>query len=120
MRKLPNKAPAPLSVQFPGTPAQALDLLRSMLEIQPSKRITVAEALKHPFFEPLHNSDDEPVSSRPFDFSFENEKLHRLRLKELIWEEVGELRPSSLPVAPRRDQDGDIRRSTSSNKRKDP
>lgn len=104
MKKLPNKSPVHLSLQFPGAPLDALDGMRKMLEIHPTKRITVAEALTHPFFEALHNPNDEPVSSRPFDFSFENEKLHRLRLQELIWEEVGDYRPLALPVAPRRSE----------------
>jgi serine/threonine protein kinase len=103
MRKLPNKVPVHFSLQFPGAPLEALDVMRKMLEIHPAKRLTVDDALRHPFFAPLHNPNDEPVSSRPFDFSFENEKLHRLRLQELIWEECGRFRPSCLPVAPRSD-----------------
>jgi mitogen-activated protein kinase 1/3 len=77
--------------------------MRKMLEIRPDKRITVDQALKHTFFEQLHNPEDEPVSSRAFDYSFENEKLHRLRLQDLIWKECGDFRPSCLPVARRRD-----------------
>jgi len=103
MRKLPNKVPVHFSLQFPGTPLEALDVMRKMLEIHPGKRITIDQSLKHPFFGPLHNPADEPVSSNKFDFSFENEKLHRLRLQELIWKECGRFRPSCLPVAPRRD-----------------
>ncbi|GKY99383.1 hypothetical protein MPSEU_000893000 [Mayamaea pseudoterrestris] len=103
MRKLPSKPPIHFSLQFPGTPPEALDVVRKMLEVHPDKRITVADALDHPFFAPLHNPSDEPTSSRKFDFSFESEKLDRPRLRELIWEEVGRFRPSSLPVAPRRD-----------------
>jgi serine/threonine protein kinase len=104
MKKLPNKSPVHLSLQFPGAPLDALDSMRKMLEIHPQKRISVDKALQHPFFEALHNPADEPVSSRPFDFSFENEKLHRLRLQELIWKEVGHFRPFALPVAPRRSE----------------
>ncbi|KAL7466058.1 hypothetical protein ACHAXS_006350 [Conticribra weissflogii] len=103
MRKLPNKAPAPMNQQFPNAPPDCLDLLRKMLEIHPRKRITVEEALKHPFMSQLHSEDDEPVCERPFDFSFEDEKLHRIRLQELIWEEVGDFRPVCMPVPPRRD-----------------
>ena len=103
MKKLPSKPPVHFSLQFPGTPLEALDIIRKMLEIHPQKRITVADALEHPFFAPLHNSADEPTSSRTFDFSFEAEKLDRPRLRELIWEEVGRFRPSCLPVAPRSD-----------------
>lgn len=103
MRKLPNKAVAPLSQQFPNASAECLDLLRQMLQIHPRKRITIEDALKHPFMAQLHSEEDEPVCDRPFDFSFEDEKLHRIRLQELIWEEVGDFRPACLPVPPRKD-----------------
>ena len=108
LRKLPDKQPVPFSHQFPGTPRPALDLLRKMLQIHPRKRITVEEALAHPFFSQLHSPQDEPVAKKPFDFSFEKEKLTRLRLKELIWREVGYFRPSCLPVAPRRNAAMDL------------
>lgn len=103
LRKLPDKAPPSLRRQFPGTPPDALDLLARMLTIHPRKRITVTEALEHPFLAPLHSPDDEPVAHETFDFGFEDEHLHRVRLQELIWEEIGDFRPSCLPVPPRRD-----------------
>ena len=102
MRKLPNKTATPLNVQFPNTPSDALDLMKSMLSIHPRRRINVQDSLAHPFLASLHNADDEPVASKPFDFSFEREKLHRVRLQELIWQECGHFRPSCLPVAPKR------------------
>lgn len=104
MKKLPDKPPMHFSLRFPGTPMEALDVLRKMLEIHPSKRMSIDEALKHPFFELLHNADDEPTSRRPFDFTFENEKLHRNRLRHLIWEEVGDFRAYALPAAQPRDK----------------
>ena len=51
MKKLPNKSPVHLSLQFPGAPLDALDAMRKMLEIHPQKRVTVDKVLKHPFFE---------------------------------------------------------------------
>ena len=101
MRRLPDKPPLSLRRQFPNTPPLALDLLDKMLQIHPEKRITVNGALRHPFLEPLHNPHDEPVAEEPFDFGFEDEMLHRARLQELIWKEVGSFRPSCLPVAPK-------------------
>jgi serine/threonine protein kinase len=107
MRKLPNKTPVPLSQQFPTATAEAIDLLRKMLSIHPKKRITVEQALAHPFFRPLHSPEDEPICTHgPFDFTFEQEHLHRRRLQELIWQEVGSFRPSVLPVAPSRTHKG--------------
>lgn len=108
LRKLPDTPPASFPRQFPGTPRAALDLLNKMLQIHPRKRISVEDALSHPFFAQLHSPQDEPVSKKTFDFSFEKEKLTRLRLKELIWGEVGQFRPSCLPVPPRRDSPLDL------------
>ena len=103
MKKLPNKTPTPLSKMFPNANSEAADLLRKMLQIHPRKRINVTEALEHPFFSSLHNPKDEPVAHAPFDFSFEDEKLHRVRLKELIWREISDFRPSCLPIPSCRD-----------------
>jgi len=114
MRKLPNKTPTPLKSQFPNAPSDALDLMRRLLQIYPRRRINVEDALSHTFLSQLHNQDDEPVAEEIFDYSFENEKLHRLRLQELIWREAGQLRPSCLPVAPKRGGG-----STRSNRRKE-
>ena len=116
MRKLPNKTPTPMKAQFPSAPPDALDLMMRLLQIHPRRRINVEDALSHTFLSQLHNQDDEPVAQEKFDYSFENEKLHRLRLQELIWREAGYLRPSCLPVA--RSRSGE--RSSRSVRRKDP
>ncbi len=103
MRKLPNKKPTPLSKRFPNANPEGIDLLKKMLQIHPRNRISVVDALAHPFFSSLHNENDEPVAHSHFDYSFEDEKLNRVRLQELIWKEVGDFRPSCLPIPPRRD-----------------
>lgn len=100
MKKLPDKTPIPLSKQFPGATVEALEVLREMVQVHPQKRLTVDQALKHTFFATLHDPNDEATSSRPFDFSFENEKLHRVRLQQLIWEEIMDFR--QCPLAPLR------------------
>lgn len=102
MRRLPDRAPAPLREQFPSAPDDAVDLLGKMLRLHPRERVTAAQALRHPFLRDLHSEDDEPVAEAHFDFGFEvTERLERTRLRELIWEEIGDFRPDCLPVPPR-------------------
>ena len=63
--------PPPLSERFPNAPAGACDLLSRLLEFDPSKRISAADALLHPFLKPLHDLNTEPTAEK-FDFSFES------------------------------------------------
>ena len=49
----------------------AIDLLNKLLEFDPAKRITVEEALAHPYLGAYHDEDDEPTHTETFDFSFE-------------------------------------------------
>lgn len=64
-----------------------MDLLDRMLDMNPSNRISVNDALEHPFLESMHDPEDEPVYTGTMDFSFEEdptlniEKLKRLILK---------------------------------------
>lgn len=44
---------------FPNASNIALDLLKKFLTFDASKRITVDEALKHPYLSGLHYPDDE-------------------------------------------------------------
>jgi mitogen-activated protein kinase 1/3 len=46
--------------RFKGIPAEAKDLLRRMLMFDPAKRISVCEALDHPYLAELHCEEDEP------------------------------------------------------------
>ncbi len=49
-----------------------------MLEINPLSRITAADALKHPYFEGLHDPEDEPVFEGTIDFKFEKYLFFKL------------------------------------------
>jgi len=42
-----------------------------MLVFNPDKRFTAEECLAHPYFEGLHNPEEEPVSEKIFDWSFD-------------------------------------------------
>jgi mitogen-activated protein kinase 1/3 len=64
--------------------------MRRMLTFDPAKRITVHQALEHPFMSELHCSDDEPIRSRfdLFDFEFEKYDLAGEQLKDVIYDEI--------------------------------
>ena len=82
---LSAKDKVPLSELFPGAPPEALDLLDRMLDLNPARRITVDEALKHPFLESMHDPDDEPSFEGQIDFTFEEDGNLNLEIvKRLI------------------------------------
>merc|ERR1712130_868380 len=51
----------------------AFDLLSRMLEMESYQRIDVEQALCHPYFADLHDSDDEPVSEKKFRENYDVE-----------------------------------------------
>ena len=90
MMSLALKKPVPMADLFPAHSGEkdALDLLHKMLLFHPTQRITIDQALEHPFMASLHNADDEPVANFTFSFAFETEELNKERIQELIWEEL--------------------------------
>ena len=51
----------PFEKLFPNASAPAIDLLRKLLTFDASKRITIDEALRHPYLSALHFPDDEVI-----------------------------------------------------------
>nr|ABW96357.1 ABA stimulation MAP kinase [Zea mays] len=94
MRHLPQFPRRPFASLFPRVQPLALDLIERMLTFNPLQRITVAEALAHPYLERLHDVDDEPVCTEPFSFDFERQALTEDQMKQLIFNEAIELNPS--------------------------
>lgn len=85
IRSLPFKKKIPMKTMFPKTSDLALDLLEKLLSFNPVKRITVEEALRHPYLEPYHDPDDEPtadaIPEEFFDFDKNKETLTKEDLK---------------------------------------
>lgn len=85
IRSLPFKKKIPFKALFPKTNELALDLLEKLLAFNPVKRITVEEALRHPYLEPYHDPDDEPtadpIPEEFFDFDKNKDSLSKEQLK---------------------------------------
>lgn len=90
IRSLPISPPINWQQQFPAASPQALDLLSRMLQFDPRKRITVAEALDHPYLAALIGGDEaEPSAPGIFRFDFKEEQLtSEAQVKDCILREV--------------------------------
>jgi serine/threonine protein kinase len=87
IRSLKRSSKVPWTHLFPKASPVALDLLERLLTFDPAARITVEEALAHPYLEAYHDSEDEPVHDKMFDFSFESvESIEEM--KQMIASEV--------------------------------
>ncbi|RLN73389.1 hypothetical protein BBJ28_00019775, partial [Nothophytophthora sp. Chile5] len=85
----------PLAQLFTEISPDALDLLEKMLVIDPNKRISIDDALAHPYVASIRNVEDETTASTSFDFDFENEKLTKPVLQKLIWDEMKAFHPTA-------------------------
>ena len=82
-------APAPnFNKMFPGASPDAIDLLKKMLQFDPRRRITVDEALEHPWLKELHNAESEVTAAAAFKFDFEEQKVDEWELRRLVTEEM--------------------------------
>ncbi|KAJ1502443.1 Mitogen-activated protein kinase [Coelomomyces lativittatus] len=74
IRSLSKMPKIPWTQLFPKATALALDLVDQMLQLDPAKRISVEDALRHPYLATYHDVDEEPGHTSFFDFSFESAK----------------------------------------------
>ncbi|CAN6713061.1 unnamed protein product [Malus baccata var. baccata] len=92
-KQLPQFRRQQFAARFPNMSPGAVDLLEKMLVFDPSRRITVDEALCHPYLLSLHDNNDEPICARPFHFDFEQPSCTEELIKELIWREAVKFNP---------------------------
>jgi len=98
IRALPFRKKRPFAQLFPNANPLAVDFLTKTLTFDPKKRITVEEALCHPYLEAYHDPDDEPVAPPLdpdfFEFDLHKDDISREQLKELLYTEIMTFKPT--------------------------
>ncbi len=93
IRSLPRSEPVSFTSLYPDAEPLAIDLLGKLLVFDPSDRITVKEALKHPYLAAYHDETDEPDCPMIFDKWEEVENIHSIEeFRVAIAREVEEFR----------------------------
>lgn len=101
IRTLKPARPKDWRRMFPDANPQAVDLMDKMLKFNPADRISVDEALAHPYLaDLLEDLDNHKVECKDFDFSFERLNLSkRDPIQALMYEEIRHFRPN-IPACP--------------------
>ncbi|KAF8661297.1 hypothetical protein AX16_001396 [Volvariella volvacea WC 439] len=93
VRSLPYKKTIPFRKILPTADPLAIDLLEKMLTFDPAERITVPQALEHPWLAAYHDETDEPNCPEVFDKWKQIEQLETLeQFREALWNEIEDYR----------------------------
>ncbi|CAF1544677.1 unnamed protein product [Adineta steineri] len=85
---LPVRKRTPWKQLYPTASELSLNMLDFLLTFNPDRRVTVEEALKHPYLAQYYDPSDEPIAPHPFTFDMELDDLPLPELKQLIFEEI--------------------------------
>lgn len=77
-----------LASLYPRANPLAINMIERMLVFDPTKRLTVDEALEHPYLAMLHDVTIEPTLPSPLEIEFEEEDLREDALRERVWNEM--------------------------------
>ncbi|CAJ0572012.1 unnamed protein product, partial [Mesorhabditis spiculigera] len=75
---------------FGPSPPHFADFLDKILVLDPERRMTVEEALNHPYLAEFAEPDDEPAAEAPFSLNDSDRTINEW--KALIWEEIRNFR----------------------------
>eukprot|EP00484_Ammonia_sp_Unknown_P018900 CAMPEP_0197025052 /NCGR_PEP_ID=MMETSP1384-20130603/5491_1 /TAXON_ID=29189 /ORGANISM="Ammonia sp." /LENGTH=578 /DNA_ID=CAMNT_0042453537 /DNA_START=142 /DNA_END=1878 /DNA_ORIENTATION=+ len=87
LEDLPKQKAQNLAEMFPGTSADGINLLVNLLKFDVKKRLTVQQALEHPYFTKVRDEELEATHPR-MKFDFEGIPLQRKELHQMLLQEV--------------------------------
>ncbi|CAD8119764.1 unnamed protein product [Paramecium sonneborni] len=88
VNNIPKEARIGFTNYFPKATPQALDLIRKLLSFNPNTRITVEEALRHPYVTAFHNKQQETITN-PIKISInDNKKFSIKEYREALYQEI--------------------------------
>ncbi|KAF0732293.1 hypothetical protein Ae201684_010583 [Aphanomyces euteiches] len=97
--KQPKRRPIPFGTLYPRASPLAINLLERMLVFDPRERITVDEALAHPYLSSVRDPALEvECDNGIFDYSFEDVELTKENLQTLMFEDICHFHPDALWV----------------------
>ncbi|KAL5535330.1 PMK1 [Sanghuangporus sanghuang] len=98
IRALPIRRRKPLASLMPDATPAALDFLSRTLTFDPKKRLTIEQALRHPYISAYYDPGDEPecmpIDPEYFYFDAQKDLLSKAQLKEMLFEEIQTFTPS--------------------------
>ncbi|KAG6600584.1 Mitogen-activated protein kinase-like NTF3, partial [Cucurbita argyrosperma subsp. sororia] len=94
VKAMPYSKGVQFSDQYPQAETLALDLLQKMLVFDPRKRITVNEALQHPYMSELYDTRFNPTDEVPLSLNID-ESLDEHEIREMILTEMLHYHPET-------------------------
>merc|ERR1711907_229501 len=95
MKSMPFKPRVKLATRLSSSTSPAgITLLDQMLQFDPRKRISVQDALEHPYLATYHDPSNEPVANGEFKADFEDIKMDKQKLRHLVWAEMLSFHPN--------------------------
>uniref|UniRef100_A0A6N2LQR3 mitogen-activated protein kinase n=1 Tax=Salix viminalis TaxID=40686 RepID=A0A6N2LQR3_SALVM len=92
IKTLPYARGVHLSHLYPHADPLAIDLLLRMLVFDPTKRISVTEALLHPYMSGLYDPRQDPPAQLPINLDMD-ESVGKHMIREMIWDEMLQYHP---------------------------